>query len=649
MSSFLTKSKFKLALECPTKVHYASHQEYPNTKQVDPFLQALAEGGFQVGELAKCYYPDGIYIDTKDEVLALELTDELLKRDEVVIFEAAILHENMFVRVDILEKIGDVINIIEVMSKSADFNTEDGFLNKSKYIVSEWKPYLYDLAFQTFVAKKRFVDSTVIPYLMLADKTSVTSIDGLNQKFIIERSDTGKLNILKEPGTNINTIGDPILCKIASANIVERLIVGTAQKGEPDFVFEQFVSELSTSLLEDEKISPIITVKCLNCEFDCKENGKSGKMECFSEKIPNFDFSKPTVNEVWNYRKKQKVWESGRYYMESMTEDDFISNKKEGLTPTAVRQLLQVTKTIDSDKELFFDKEMMGFVMSLHKYPLHFIDFETSMVAIPFNSGRRPYEQIAFQFSHHILHEDGLVEHRGQYINTERGEFPNYNFVRALYEELRHDEGHIFKYAVHENTVLNAIYDQLEQETESTVPDKDELMKFITTITNRKDSEGISRHGERDMIDMCEMVKTHYYSVMMGGSNSIKAVLPAVLNSSNLIQDKYSKPIYGKWSELPSLNYEPGWVWIKKDGDGKVINPYKLLPTIGGDDSSDDEVDEINNGGAAMTAYARMQFSNMSQEDFDKLRDGLLRYCELDTLAMVMIYEHWKELLTIKS
>ena len=38
------------------------------------------------------------------------------------------------------------------------------------------------------------------------------------------------------------------------------------------------------------------------------------------------------------------------------------------------------------------------------------IDFETSAVALPFYAGMRPYEQIAFQFSHHVMHADGSIE-----------------------------------------------------------------------------------------------------------------------------------------------------------------------------------------------------------------------------------------------
>ena len=53
--------------------------------------------------------------------------------------------------------------------------------------------------------------------------------------------------------------------------------------------------------------------------------------------------------------------------------------------------------------------------------------------------------------------------------------------------------------------------------------------------------------------------------------------------------------------------------------------------------------DELRNGGAALTAYARMQFSEMSEYEHKELSQALLKYCELDTLAMVMIYEAWRE------
>ena len=44
-----------------------------------------------------------------------------------------------------------------------------------------------------------------------------------------------------------------------------------------------------------------------------------------------------------------------------------------------------------------------------------------------------------------------------------------------------------------------------------------------------------------------------------------------------------------------------------------------------------------------MMVYAKMQFTEMTDKEREYYRNALLRYCELDTLAMVMIYEGWKD------
>lgn len=56
---YLTKTRFKLACECPAKLYYTGRKEYPDKKNTDPFMLSLAEGGFQVGELVKLYFPGG--------------------------------------------------------------------------------------------------------------------------------------------------------------------------------------------------------------------------------------------------------------------------------------------------------------------------------------------------------------------------------------------------------------------------------------------------------------------------------------------------------------------------------------------------------------------------------------------------------------
>ena len=45
-----------------------------------------------------------------------------------------------------------------------------------------------------------------------------------------------------------------------------------------------------------------------------------------------------------------------------------------------------------------------------------------------------------------------------------------------------------------------------------------------------------------------------------------------------------------------------------------------------------------------MMAYARLQFGDISDQERQTTESALLRYCELDTLAMVMIWEAWREM-----
>eukprot|EP00825_Cyclidium_porcatum_P030172 TRINITY_DN32037_c0_g1_i1.p2 TRINITY_DN32037_c0_g1~~TRINITY_DN32037_c0_g1_i1.p2 ORF type:complete len:190 (+),score=14.18 TRINITY_DN32037_c0_g1_i1:108-677(+) len=95
---------------------------------------------------------------------------------------------------------------------------------------------------------------------------------------------------------------------------------------------------------------------------------------------------------------------------------------------------------------------------------------------------------------------------------------------------------------------------------------------------------------------------------------------------------------------------DSNWVWLKKDLDQKIISPYKLLPPLF-EDIDDDQIEEflmssnIQEGGAAMTAYAKMQFTKISDVERNYIIRGLLKYCELDTLAMVLLWEYWNDII----
>jgi hypothetical protein len=49
----LTKTRFTIAMDCPRKLDYLRDKSYHDARRHDAFLASLAEGGQQVGELAR--------------------------------------------------------------------------------------------------------------------------------------------------------------------------------------------------------------------------------------------------------------------------------------------------------------------------------------------------------------------------------------------------------------------------------------------------------------------------------------------------------------------------------------------------------------------------------------------------------------------
>lgn len=643
-------------MECPTKLFYTGKEAYVNKSLEDSFLKSLADGGFQVGELAKLYYPGGHDIDTLDYEEALETTNKLLQEENCIIYEAAIKHKDLFVRVDILVKEGNYIKLFEVKAKSTDKTTDAAFLGKTGNLLLKWKPYVEDIAFQNYVAEKALSKFEIIPYLMLVNKNAIAPTRGLNQKFKIRKDENGRSAAFVSGDITQEDVTEKLLIPINAEAACHKVYEKEYHYMNKSLTFDALIHELTYNYKNDIKIDPIINESCKGCEFKASEEEialgkKSGYQECFKQCLgwEDSDFKEDTIFDLWSNRSKKDQLNDGKIKLIDLDKDD-INLKSDPNTPgltTSERQWLQLKKKLNNDTNYWIDKAGLQREMDQWTYPLHFIDFETAQPAIPFNKGRRPYEGIAFQFSHHIVYENGTVEHKGEYLNVEPGVFPNYEFVRELKQQLDNDHGTIFIYSHHENSYLNKIYEQLAAEKEA-VADRDALCAFIRSITEYKNGKETIK-GPRVMVDMLELVKKYYYDPYMKGSNSIKVVLPAVLNSSAFIREKYSQPIYGADDGIKSLNF-PDWTWVREE-NGEILDPYTLLPRLFTDVSKKDsnlihlEEDEIKDGGAAMTAYARLQFENIPNEIRDNIVDGLLKYCELDTLAMVIIYEAWKDMI----
>jgi hypothetical protein len=203
-------------------------------------------------------------------------------------------------------------------------------------------------------------------------------------------------------------------------------------------------------------------------------------------------------------------------------------------------------------------------------YPLYFLDFESMQPAVPIYPNSKPYLQICFQYSlHYIEHEGGELKHTA-FLAESNGQDPR----RELAESLCRD--------IPRNACIMAYNDPFEKtrikEMASIFPDlADHLMNIHSHIIDL----------------LIPFREGNYYRPNMGGSFSIKVVLPSLFPND------------------PELDY------------------HHLSELV-------------QNGGDAMTIFPKMK--DMHPDEEQKARQALLEYCKLDTYAMVKI---WRKMLEI--
>jgi len=646
LTRYLTKSRFKLASDCPTKLFYTGKsREYENTMQDNAFMAMLADGGYQVGALAQLRYPNGIEVEESNHQLAVEQTNALLAQENVVIFEPAIMVGDFFIRIDILVKQGNRFELIEVKAKSYDSMSPD-IESKRGNISSSFKPYLLDAAFQAWVLQQAFPLAEISSFLMMPDKSKTAPINGINQMFKISRR-----------GDIINQIPQGVDTQILSANLLAKVCVDqyvVTLLNEPleypgGFgLIKEIAPMWANAYKSDSKITPAIGTHCKGCEFKASKESalKSGFHECWKQALDwqDSDFEDGTVLDLWNFRKTQSLIDQGLIKLKQLHQEDIgdvaEDVQDEGLTRSQ-RQWMQVGGISPQHDAggFYFDTDYFAAHHAEWVYPYHMIDFETAAVALPYYADMRPYESVAFQFSHHVMEADGSVRHAHQFLNTEPGSFPNYDFVRALKDALE-EVGTVFMWSHHENSILTNIHKQLVAEPHPPA-DADALIAFIGSIT---------KGGDRAMVDLCRIAEKVYYHPDTKGSVSIKKVLPAIIASSDLLQGNYSQPNYGTIHGIASLNFNlpEGFAWLSKNAQGNWIDPYQTLKQYAlaqlPVENAGDElmISVIADGGAATTAYARLQFEQIDDATRKLINQSLLRYCELDTLAMVMVMQGWQ-------
>lgn len=192
------------------------------------------------------------------------------------------------------------------------------------------------------------------------------------------------------------------------------------------------------------------------------------------------------------------------------------------------------------------------------EFPLHFLDFETVMPALPLYAGTRPFQTLPVQWSCHTLHEDGTLEHH-EFIHREKTD-PRPLLTERLLPVLA-GPGTVVAYSPYEATVLKNLAEYLPEKAAA-----------IADVQDR-------------LFDLCKVIGRHVQHPDFHGSASLKRVLPA------LVED---------------LSYE-----------GLAVS----------------------NGEVAMLRYGAAVWGDLPELESQAIFEDLLRYCEMDTLAMVRLFQ----------
>ena len=287
-------------------------------------------------------------------------------------------------------------------------------------------------------------------------------------------------------------------------------------------------------------------------------------MHCFSPYQCDFwdyctrDLPHPNVFDIHGMWKSKKI----EKYLEGKVSFEDLQDEK-----LNEKYLEQIDFELN-DREAKINRKAIGDVLDSLKYPLYFIDYETCQYAIPEFAGTKPYQQIPFQYSLHIIREEGAsVEHREFLAETD-----DENMIRTFAESMIRDmpdDGSVIVYNKGFESSRN-------REIAEMYPDLSGEMERINA----------------SIVDLMVPFKSRdYYTKEMQGSYSIKYVLPAL------------------YPDDPELDYHN-------------------LPVV-------------HNGGEASDAFLNLK--DKTPEERSEIREGLLEYCKLDTLAMVKLWEKFKE------
>lgn len=594
----LTKSDFKLGYQCPFKLKYKK-LKYPSTLGDNEMLEFFAEAGYMVEAIAHA---------------VMELNPD-------VEFERTLQFGRYSARLDGFEQFPDRIVLTEIKAKSIDGPNPDQFFKKrTREVNGDWLEYMLDITFQVMVAEACFPGVPILPQLCVVNKNTPSSLEAIYSK----------IELLEDSPDRDRSLPRAVYTGDKDALRADHFLEFIDVRECVDLLMDEVKAKAAELLDFLDGKRPDITPKlglspCKTCEYRDADATHDGFADCWGE-VPARGTNVIDLYRAGNGSSEMKGEVARRIAERDLLLVDFPDDLLAGGSSYGPTRRNQKQAAL-SGREVVGDG--LAAALGALEYPLHFIDFEASRIPVPYRPGMKPYEVVAFQFSCHTRtapDAEHLI-HR-EWLNL-RDVYPNEEFLRELRAAIG-DHGTVLTWSGYELTTLRHVRRQL-RERGLLSP---ELAGWLSGLIGPVPAEGEEdKVVGRRVVDLLKISQAHYAHPRMRGSHSIKKVLDAM------------------WSGSPHLWSDPWFAeYYKKMSDGAVLDPYATLAVppldvdLGETDESDDSA--VTDGVGAMRAYQDMLYGRYKNDPLirDKMRDSLLRYCGLDTAAMVIIWKHWHSL-----
>lgn len=234
----------------------------------------------------------------------------------------------------------------------------------------------------------------------------------------------------------------------------------------------------------DNSTEPVIEIgtHCFNpYECDCKSY-------CWND-VPEY-----SIFDLANIRKDKAL----QLYKDGTTTFHDITD----ISAFSAGQQVQILS--EQRNSTIIDNSAIQEFLSELTYPIYHLDFETFQQAIPEFEGISPFQQIPFQYSLHIEHEDGTLGHR-EFLGKE-GKDPRETLALRLVEDIPTNVTVLAYNMGFEKGVIRKLSELFPHLGNKLMAIHDNIQDLMTPFQ-----------------------KKHYYVPSMRGSYSIKYVMPALV------------------------------------------------------------------------------------------------------------------------